>query len=66
MGLRLRASSAIASNISSLADEVAGQGKDWEETLEQRAREEKKREDLGLPKISVGKDKDSEKEEKEE
>jgi len=49
------AKEAVESNISSLADEVAGQGKDWEETLEQRAREEKKREDLGLPKVSSSK-----------
>ncbi|OGW80882.1 MAG: phage portal protein [Omnitrophica bacterium RIFCSPHIGHO2_02_FULL_51_18] len=45
---------AIAGNISSLADEVAGQGKDWEEILEQRAREEQKRKELDLPEMAVG------------
>ncbi len=44
---------AIAGNISSLADEVAGQGKDWEEILEQRAREEQKRKELGLPELTA-------------
>ncbi len=39
---------AIDNNISSLADVAASQGKDWEEILEQRAREENKRKDLGL------------------
>lgn len=43
---------AIAGNISSLADEVAGQGKDWEEILEQRQREEQKRKELGLPELA--------------
>jgi lambda family phage portal protein len=33
---------AIKNNISTLADECASQGKDWEENLEQRAREAKK------------------------
>ena len=44
---------AIAGNISSLADEAAGQGKDWEEILEQRAREEQKRKELGLPETAT-------------
>jgi len=44
---------AITGNISSLADEVAGQGKDWEEILEQRAREEQKRKELGLPELTA-------------
>jgi capsid protein len=44
---------AITGNISSLADEAAGQGKDWEEILEQRAREEQKRKELGLPETTV-------------
>jgi lambda family phage portal protein len=44
---------AIAGNISSLADEAAGQGKDWEEILEQRAREEQKRKELNLPATSA-------------
>lgn len=43
---------AIAGNISSLADEAAGQGKDWEEIMEQRAREEQKRKELDLPQTS--------------
>jgi len=34
--------------LSTLAEEAAAQGRDWEETLEQRAREEKKIGDLGL------------------
>jgi len=46
------AKEAVQTNISSLADEVAGQGKDWEEVFEQRAREEKKRKDLDLPDMS--------------
>jgi len=45
---------AIAGNISSLADEAAGQGKDWEEILEQRAREEQKRKELNLPEMTDG------------
>lgn len=44
---------AIAGNISSLADEAAGQGKDWEEILEQRAREEQKRKELDLPETTT-------------
>ncbi|MDD5108307.1 MAG: phage portal protein [Candidatus Omnitrophica bacterium] len=44
---------AITGNISSLADEAAGQGKDWEEILEQRAREEQKRKELGLPETTA-------------
>lgn len=40
--------SSIEGNLSTLADEAAVQGKDWEETLEQRAREEKKIKELGL------------------
>ncbi len=40
---------AIRSNTSTLADECAAHGKDWEEVLEQRAREEAKRKELGLP-----------------
>ncbi len=43
------ADQAIRSNISTLADECAAHGKDWEEVLDQRAREEKKRKELGLP-----------------
>jgi len=34
--------------ISTLEDECAEQGKDWEEVLEQRAREKGKLEELGL------------------
>ncbi|MCX5712118.1 MAG: phage portal protein [Candidatus Omnitrophica bacterium] len=43
------ADQSIRSNISTLADECAAHGKDWEEVLVQRAREEKKRKELGLP-----------------
>lgn len=61
---------AIAGNISSLADEVAGQGKDWEEILEQRQREEQKRKELGLPEMSADsktpKDEEAEEAEQEE
>jgi lambda family phage portal protein len=38
----------IDGNLSTLADEAAALGKDWEEVLEQRAREQKKLKDLGL------------------
>ncbi|MEI8350085.1 MAG: phage portal protein [Candidatus Omnitrophota bacterium] len=41
---------AIEIGVSSLADEAASQGKDWEETLEQQAREDAKRKELGLEK----------------
>jgi lambda family phage portal protein len=61
---------AVAGNISSLADEVASQGKDWEEILEQRAREEQKRKELGLPETTADsktpKDKGEEAEQEEE
>jgi capsid protein len=61
---------AIAGNISSLADEVAGQGKDWEEILEQRQREEQKRKELGLPEMTseskIPKDEEAEEAEQEE
>jgi len=43
------AKDAIKGNISTLADECAAHGKDWEEVIEQRAREEDKRKRLGLP-----------------
>jgi len=61
---------AIVGNISSLADEAAGQGKDWEEILEQRAREEQKRKELGLPETAadskIPKDEEAEEAEEEE
>jgi lambda family phage portal protein len=61
---------AIAGNISSLADEAAGQGKDWEEILEQRQREEQKRKELGLPETTADakapKDEEAEEAEQEE
>jgi lambda family phage portal protein len=40
---------AVAGNLSTLADECAAQGRDWEEVLEQRKREEDRRRELGLP-----------------
>lgn len=40
---------AIEAGISTLADECAANGKDWEETLEQQKRELTKRLELGLP-----------------
>ena len=39
---------AIDYGLSTLSDEVAGQGKDWEEVLEQKKREKEKLEELGL------------------
>jgi lambda family phage portal protein len=39
---------AVDGNLSTLADECALQGRDWEEVLEQRAREEARRKELGL------------------
>jgi len=39
---------AIAAGLSTLADECAAQGRDWEEVLEQRAREKAKAAELGL------------------
>lgn len=40
---------AIEIGVSTLADEAASQGKDWEEVLEQQARERAKRKELGIP-----------------
>src|SRR6185503_13148856 len=40
---------AIETGISTLADEAAANGKDWEEVLEQQKRELTKRLELGLP-----------------
>jgi len=42
------AKDAVEGNISTLADECAAHGKDWQEVMKQRAREEKFRKDLGL------------------
>jgi len=42
---------AVNNGTSTLADECAAQGKDWEEVLEQRALEEVRRKELGLPMI---------------
>ena len=39
---------AIDYGLSTMAEEAAGQGRDWEEVLEQRAREDKKAKELGL------------------
>ncbi len=44
------AQEAVDNNLSSLADEAAAQGKDWEEIMEQNAREDQKRKELGLQK----------------
>jgi capsid protein len=38
----------MAINVTTLADECAAQGADWEEVLEQRARENAKMKELGL------------------
>lgn len=43
----------IEGNLSTLADEAATLGRDWEETLEQRAREKKKLKELGIEEIPV-------------
>jgi lambda family phage portal protein len=40
--------SSVDGNLSTLADECAALGKDWEEVMEQKSREEKKRKELGL------------------
>jgi len=40
---------AVAANISTLAEECAAQGRDWEEVLYQREREEQLRKELNLP-----------------
>lgn len=40
--------SAIEGNLSTLAEEAANQGRDWEEILEQRATEQSKLDELGL------------------
>ena len=39
---------AINNNLSSLADEAAARGKDYEEILQQRAREQKQKDELGI------------------
>jgi len=44
---------AIDYGLSTLAEEAAGQGRDWEETLEQRAREEAFIKELGLVVVSA-------------
>lgn len=45
---------AMANCVSTLADEAAMQGRDWEENLEQQARERDKRRELGLPEPVYG------------
>jgi capsid protein len=40
--------SAIEVGVSTLSDEAAAQGRDWEEVLEQQAREKQRRLELGL------------------
>ena len=44
---------AIDYSLSTLAEEAAGQGRDWEEVLEQRAKENQKIEELGLSIINL-------------
>jgi lambda family phage portal protein len=39
---------AIKGHLSTLADECASQGRDWEEVLEEEAREQKKKDELGI------------------
>jgi capsid protein len=45
---------AIDYGLSTMAEEVAGQGRDWEEVLEQRAREQEKIAELGVAIASSG------------
>lgn len=45
---------AIDYGLSTLAEEAAGQGRDWEEVLEQQARENKKADELGIEIIQSG------------
>lgn len=44
----------ILVGLSTLADEAAALGKDWEANLQQIAREIRRMEDLGIPRITVG------------
>jgi lambda family phage portal protein len=62
------ARSAVEGHLSTLADETAALGYDWEETLEQLAREEKKKKELGLESKPLAKSgsKDPNNQEKEE
>ena len=46
---------AIDYGLSTLAEETAGQGRDWEEVLEQRAREDETAKDLGVEILRAGK-----------
>ncbi|MEE4113483.1 MAG: phage portal protein, partial [Desulfobacteraceae bacterium] len=46
---------AIDYGLSTLAEEVAGQGRDWEEVLEQRAREQARAKELDVTLMSSGK-----------
>jgi capsid protein len=43
------AAARVEADVSTLEDECDDQGKDWEEVLEQKARERAKYEELGLP-----------------
>ena len=44
---------AIAVGVSTLSDEAAEQGRDWEEILEQQARENQRRRELGLAEVTL-------------
>ena len=46
------ATEAINNNLSTLADECAAHGRDWEDVLTQRQREEAMRKELGLPDVN--------------
>jgi lambda family phage portal protein len=48
------AETALQLNLTTLADELAKQGRDWEEILRQRSREEILRNELGLPAPGAG------------
>lgn len=43
---------AVKSGLSTLAEEAASQGRDWEDNLEQIAREREKKKELGIPEAS--------------
>jgi len=50
---------AIDYGLSTLAEEAAGQGRDWEEILEQQAREKQRAKDLGITLSTAGKNESS-------
>jgi len=57
---------AIDAGLTTLAEEAAGQGRDWEEVLEQRAREQLKIKELGIQSAAESDKKESAEDEQEE